>query len=54
MNKLLLAALAGTTPWVWAHDGHALDGTHWHASDAWGFVVLGAVVALALWARRGK
>ena len=28
-----------------AHDGHGLTGAHWHASDAWGFVVLGRLVA---------
>ena len=54
MMKLLLATLAGATPWALAHQGHGLLGSHWHASDAWGFVLLGAVFALGLWARRGK
>jgi hypothetical protein len=36
-----------------AHDGHGLTGTHWHASDAWGFVLLAVLVALAWWASRG-
>jgi hypothetical protein len=54
MKKLLLAGLAGATPWAVAHGGHGLPGSHWHASDAWGFVLIVAVLALALWARRGK
>ena len=54
MKTLLLAALAGATPWALAHDGHGLQGSHWHASDAWGFAVLGVVLALALWSHRGK
>jgi hypothetical protein len=30
---------------VWAHEGHGLWGSHWHATDVLGFVV---VLALAL------
>jgi len=54
MRTLLFGALAAATPWAWAHDGHGLQGGHWHASDAWGFVLAGAVLALVLWSRRGK
>ncbi len=54
MKKPLLATLVGIAPWAVAHEGHGLHGSHWHASDAWGFVVLGVVVAMVLWARRGK
>jgi hypothetical protein len=32
-----------------AHDGHGLGGTHWHATDAWGFVVAAALVAVAVY-----
>ncbi len=41
---------------VFAHDGHGLGGgTHWHATDVWGFVVVGALSALAIWiASKGK
>lgn len=35
-----------------AHDGHGWIGTHWHASDAFGFVVPAVVVAVALWLSR--
>ena len=37
---LMIAASA------FAHDGHGMPGTHWHASDTWGFV--GGVVAVAI------
>ena len=40
---------------VFAHDGHGLSGSHWHASDTWGFLTVGALVALAVWlSRHGK
>ena len=48
----VLLALAGTA--AVAHDGHGLHGSHWHASDALGFVVLGIAIALAVWASRRK
>lgn len=35
-----------------AHDGHGLPGAHWHASDAWGFVAVGLLIAAALWLGR--
>lgn len=37
---------------VFAHEGHGLSGAHWHATDAWGFAVVGAA-ALAIWLTRG-
>ena len=36
-----------------AHEGHGFSGTHWHATDVWGFVVLGGALAVALWLSRG-
>ena len=46
-------ALTGTA--AWGHDNHGLSGAHWHATDAWGFVVTGLLVALAIWlGGRGK
>jgi hypothetical protein len=55
MNKLLYAAsLAAAAPLALAHEGHGTAGTHWHATDAWGFVALGVGVALYFWVRRGK
>lgn len=37
-----------------AHEGHEMEGaSHWHITDAWGFVVLAAAVGVALWLSRG-
>ena len=30
-----------------------MQGTHWHATDAWGFAIMGIVVASAIWMSRG-
>jgi hypothetical protein len=37
-----------------AHEGHGLESAHSHASDVWGFVMLGLVVGLAVWFSRKK
>jgi Co/Zn/Cd efflux system component len=55
MKKLALTlsftlAHLGTT--AWAHDGHGLGGTHWHATDALGFVGVVALAALGWWLSR--
>ena len=44
--------LALLAPVVMAHDGHGLSGVHWHATDVWGFVALGLLVAVAVWLSR--
>ena len=36
-----------------AHDGHGLAGSHWHVTDAWGFVALGVGLAVAIWFSKG-
>ena len=40
-------ALFNLAPGAWAHEGHGLGTTHWHATDALGFVVAAALVAMA-------
>lgn len=35
-----------------AHEGHGLLGSHWHATDALGFVGVAALVGLAIWMSR--
>ena len=45
---LLLPALA------LAHEGHGPAGAHWHATDAWGFAMVGVLLAAALWFGRRK
>ncbi len=42
-TSLLLAPLAAL-----AHDGHGHTGSHWHATDVWGFVAVAAALAVAL------
>ncbi|MBA4256997.1 MAG: hypothetical protein C0445_14105 [Polaromonas sp.] len=37
----------------WAHDGHGLPGSHWHASDTLGLLVGGVAVA-AVWFWKGR
>jgi len=45
------AAMAGASA-TFAHEGHGLQGSHWHATDLWGFVAIGLVLALAIWQGR--
>ena len=50
--KTWTALILGAAPLLArAHEGHGLAGSHWHATDAWGFVAAGALVVLALWWR---
>lgn len=56
-TTLLIAACALSTSasTVFAHDGHGLMGSHWHATDVLGFVVVSALAAAAIWlSGRGK
>lgn len=32
-----------------AHDGHGLVGTHWHATDTLGFVLVAVLALAAAW-----
>ncbi len=32
-----------------AHDGHGMAAAHWHATDSWGLLVFGGMLALAFW-----
>jgi hypothetical protein len=52
------AAVAALTPSfaVHAHPGHGplSQAAHGHATDVWGFVVIGALAAAAVWFGRGK
>ena len=55
MRKILLVLVNSPflTSAALAHEGHGLEAVHWHATDGWGFVVGGALIALALWLSRG-
>jgi hypothetical protein len=41
------------TPAAWAHEGHGLAGSHWHASDVFGLLLVGGIAALVYWFSRG-
>jgi hypothetical protein len=47
--SLVMAHVAQNT---FAHDGHGLGSSHWHATDALGFVVAVLVVAAMIWSGR--
>lgn len=52
--RLLPSALLAFATGAHAHPGHGLlESSHWHASDAWGFLLVAALVALAIWLSRG-
>ncbi|MFM8623182.1 MAG: hypothetical protein ACKOCZ_01515 [Betaproteobacteria bacterium] len=48
MKSKLLATLALCPLLLHAHEGHGLDGSHWHATDTALWIAL-TLVALALW-----
>ena len=52
-RALQAAALLLSAPAAWAHKGHGLAGSHWHASDAFGLLLVGGVAALVYWFTRG-
>ncbi|MDB5885672.1 MAG: hypothetical protein JWR74_1843 [Polaromonas sp.] len=53
MKSIALTAMTACANSVFAHDGHAMQGTHWHATDAWGFAIMGVAAAAAIWLSRG-
>ena len=34
---------------LFAHDGQGLEGSHWHASDVFGFALLAVAIGVSLW-----
>lgn len=53
MKKLIASGTALAAMAAQAHEGHGIDGPHWHATDAVGFLVVGVIAAaLAWWMRR--
>lgn len=53
MGSVALSWVALLSTNSWAHDGHGLPGSHWHASDTLG-LLLGAVAVAAVWLWKGK
>jgi hypothetical protein len=48
-----VSAMAALSSTAFAHDGHGLLGSHWHSTDALGFVGLSLAIGAALWLFRG-
>jgi hypothetical protein len=48
-----VSAMAALSTTAFAHDGHGLSGSHWHSTDAGGFVALALAIGAALWMFRG-
>jgi hypothetical protein len=53
LRNLSLALLSAAATSAQAHGGHGAVQWHWHATDAWGFVVVAALAAIAIWFSRG-
>ncbi len=52
MHKKLLTfsfALSPFTSIAWAHEGHGLGNSHWHATDTLGFLVVAALLVAAVY-----
>jgi len=45
----LTVALVGP---LYAHEGHGMSGSHWHATDGWGFIALVVLTGVLIWLRR--
>ncbi|MDD5479277.1 hypothetical protein [Rhodoferax sp.] len=49
LKNIAACALFISASTSFAHENHGLAGSHWHATDTWGFVALGALVVLGFW-----
>ena len=56
-NASKLIAVSALSMWAnaaFSHEGHGLGSApHWHPTDAWGFVALAGMIAVAIWLTRG-
>lgn len=52
MKRLTVLVTTLTALPVFAHEGHGLFGSHWHATDAMGFVGVAALIGFAIWMSR--
>ena len=48
------SALLAASAAAWAHDGHAMAGSHWHATDVAGFALVAVLAGLAIFFSRGE
>ena len=54
VQQLAAAAAVTVSTHSLAHDGHGLAGSHWHATDVAGLVLVAVLAGLAIWLSRGK
>ena len=54
LKTIAASAMLVSASATFAHEGHGLTGPHGHATDVWGFIALGAMVALGIWLSRGR
>lgn len=54
MRALFATVAVSAAALAQAHEGHGLAGTHWHATDAWGFLLVAGLAAAAWWFGRGR
>ena len=52
MKNIFLLSAVSLSGFAHAHEGHGLDGSHWHPTDALGFIAVLVVVAAVWWVRR--
>jgi hypothetical protein len=50
----IAAASLAATSLAQAHEGHGLSGSHWHATDSVGYLIVAALVAVGVWFMRRK
>ncbi len=53
LRHLCLVLFSAAATSAQAHGGHGAAPWHWHATDAWGFVGVAALAAVAIWLSRG-
>lgn len=53
MKLIAITLMATVAVASFAHERHGFSGTHWHATDVWGFVALGGALAVVIWLSRG-
>jgi hypothetical protein len=51
-KSIAISALMTGANAVFAHEGHGLHGSHWHATDLWGYVAVGVLIAAIIWQAR--
>jgi hypothetical protein len=46
LRKLAALTTLAASAAAWAHEGHGMEGGHWHATDIWGLLAVAAAAAL--------